>query len=252
MPVLCPIGQLETWHYVDVLFAMRLDLNSILKNWPHESGAINARNIAASDGCRKLQPRVGDVRVSICVLMAIVIVISLGRTAAQESPKEKATAQAGSLTEEVRKQLLDARTTAWQSFFRKDIAVVERILAPELIAIQQNSERWDNRARLIAIAKAIHEQGVQLLRLEFPHTEIQLFGDVAILYYTYVFETGLNGKSEVDAGRGTEIFVRRDGNWIDVGWHLDNGPFSHKEGEWIRVGETVPEPTLVSPSRPKS
>jgi hypothetical protein len=190
--------------------------------------------------------------VSICVLMAIVIVISLGRTAAQESPKEKATAQAGSLTEEVRKQLLDARTTAWQSFFRKDIAVVERILAPELIAIQQNSERWDNRARLIAIAKAIHEQGVQLLRLEFPHTEIQLFGDVAILYYTYIFETGLNGKSEVDAGRGTEIFVRRDGNWIDVGWHLDNGPFSHKEGEWIRVGEAVPEPTLVSPSRPKS
>jgi Domain of unknown function (DUF4440) len=192
------------------------------------------------------------MKLSIYVLMTLILVGAPLRTAAEESPKKKATAQAATLTEEVRKELLDARATAWQSFFQKDPAVVESILAPELIAIQQNSERWDNRTRLIAMAKAIHEQGVQLLRLEFPHTEIQLFGDTAILYYTYIFETGRNGKSEVDAGRGTEAFVRRNGKWVDVGWHLDNGPFSRKGGEWIRVGETVPEPSRVSPSRPKS
>jgi hypothetical protein len=216
---------------LDVSFIMSLDLNSILKYWPDESA---------------------NMKLSIYVLMAMVLAGGPPSTAAEESPKEKAAAQAPSLTEEVRKELLDARATAWQSFFQKDLAVVESILAPELIAIQQSSERWDNRARLIAMAKAIHEQGVQLVRLEFPHTEIQLFGDTAILYYTYIFETGLNGKSDVDAGRGTEVFVRRDGKWVDVGWHLDNGPFSHKGGEWIRVGETVPEPSLVSPSRPKS
>ena len=219
----------------DVLFVMTLNPNNVLKN-----------------NFRKSELGIGNIKLSICVLMAIIFVIGPRRGAAEESPKEKGAAQAATLTEEVRRELTDARATAWRSFFQKDLSVVERILAPELIAIQQNGERWDNRARLIAIAKAIQEQGVQLVRLEFPHTEIQLFGDTAILYYTYIFETRGNGKSEVDAGRGTEVFVRRDGRWIDVGWHLDNGPFSRRGGEWIRIGEAVPDPSLVSPSRPKS
>ncbi len=78
-----------------------------------------------------------------------------------------------------------------------------------------------------------------------------MFGDTAILYYTYVFETGGNGKSVVDAGRGTEVFVRRDGKWVDVGWHLDNGPFFRKDGEWIRAGGPYPEPNPVPASQPR-
>jgi hypothetical protein len=51
----------------------------------------------------------------------------------------------------------------------------------------------------------------------------------------------------VDGGRGTEVFVRRDGKWVDVGWHLDNGPFSHANGQWTRVGETLPAPSRTAP-----
>jgi hypothetical protein len=167
--------------------------------------------------------------------------------AEEESRQEKSAAQISALTDDVRKELLEARDTAWRSFFQKDLAVVEGMLAPELIAIQQNSDRWDNRTRLIALAKAMNEQGVQLLRLEFPRTEIQLFGNTAILYYTYIFETGLKGKSVVDGGRGTEVFVRRDGKWVDVGWHLDNGPFSHADREWTRIGEGLPSPSRAVP-----
>jgi Domain of unknown function (DUF4440) len=178
-------------------------------------------------------------------------VLSVGRfassNAAEESRQEKSAGQTSALTDQVRKELLDARETAWRSFFQKDLDVVERIVAPELIAIQENSDRWDNRTRLIALAKAMNEQGVQLLRLEFPRTEIQLFGDTAIPYYTYIFETGLKGKSVVDGGRATEIFVRRDGKWVDVGWHLDNGPFSHINGGWTRLGEALPAPSGTTP-----
>jgi hypothetical protein len=183
------------------------------------------------------------------VLLGTVLTVRLlpSSNADDESRQEKSTMQSSALTEDVRRELLDARDTAWRSFFQKDLAVVEMILAPELIAIQENSEHWENRTRLIALAKAMNEQGVKLLRLEFPRTEIQLFGDTAILYYTYIFETGSNGKSAVDGGRGTEVFVRRDGKWVDVGWHLDNGPFSHANGEWTRVGETLPEPSHTAP-----
>jgi hypothetical protein len=188
------------------------------------------------------------MRWSTYLLLGVVLAVGpLAPSNGEESRQEKAAGQTSALTDEVRKELLDARETAWRSFFQKDLNVVERILAPELIAIQQNSDRWDNRTGLIALAKAMNEQGVQLLRLEFPRTAIQLFGDTAILYYTYIFETGLKGKSVVDGGRGTEIFVRRDGKWIDVGWHLDNGPFSHVNGEWTRIGEALPAPSRTAP-----
>jgi hypothetical protein len=181
------------------------------------------------------------------LLVTLVTVGPLVSSNGEESRQEKSAWQTSALTDEARKELLDARETAWRSFFRKDLDVVGRILAPELIAIQQNSDRWDNRTRLIALAKAMNEQGVQLLRLEFPHTEIQQFGDTAILYYTYIFETGLKGKSVVDGGRGTEVFVHRDGKWVDVGWHLDNGAFSHANGEWTRLGEALPAPSGTMP-----
>jgi Domain of unknown function (DUF4440) len=139
-------------------------------------------------------------------------------------------------TEDVRRELIEARERAWRAFFQSDPAALEAILGPEVIAIQQSAEEWERRPRLLALARAIDKQGVRILRLEFPHTEIQLFGDTAILYYTYLFETGSNGRSATDSGRGTEVFVRRDGRWVDVGWHLDNGAFVRKDGQWIRTG----------------
>ena len=152
------------------------------------------------------------------------------------------------VSEQTRHDLLEARETAWRAFFspQPDTAI-EQALGPDLIAIQESEEKWENRSHLIAIAKDLKAKGVQLLRLEFPRTEIQVFGNTAILYYTYVFETGIKGKSTgVDAGRGTEIFTSRDGHWIDVGWHLDNGPFYQKDGHWVKNG-SHPEPHDVPP-----
>jgi hypothetical protein len=158
-------------------------------------------------------------------------------------------AQGSAPTEEIRKELLEARSTAWRAFFQKDLTVLEQILAPELIAIQEQVERWDNRASLLKMAQSMKERGVQLTRLEFPRTEIQLFSNTAILYYTYVMEQRLGDQAVVDSGRGTEIFIRRDGKWVDVGWHLDQGAFQRKNGAWVRLGQAVPEPGSA-PSQP--
>jgi uncharacterized protein DUF4440 len=155
--------------------------------------------------------------------------------------RHESAAQGSGPTEEIRKELLEARSTAWRAFFQKDLTVLEQILAPELIAIQEQVERWDNRASLLKMAQSMKERGVQLTRLEFPRTEIQLFGNTAILYYTYVMEQRLGDQAAVDTGRGTEIFVRRDGKWVDVGWHLDQGAFQRKNGAWVRLGQSVPE-----------
>lgn len=147
------------------------------------------------------------------------------------------------VTDETRRELFEARENAWRSFFQKDPSAVERILAPELIAIQQSAERWDTRAELIELAKLMSEREVQLTRLEFPHTEVQVFGDTAILYYTYFMEQRMGKSASLEAGRGTEIFVRSDNRWVDVGWHLDSGAFRRRNGAWLRVGKPLPEPS---------
>ena len=57
--------------------------------------------------------------------------------------------------------------------------------------------------------------------LNFPRTEVQHFGDVAIVWSQYLAETETNGKRSLDSGRITEIFVRRNGQWTNPGWHAD-------------------------------
>ena len=63
--------------------------------------------------------------------------------------------------------------------------------------------------------------GGKLIRLEFPRTEIQRFGDVAITYSQYLYETEVDGKRSLTSGRVTEIFVLRRGKWTNPGWHTD-------------------------------
>jgi hypothetical protein len=142
---------------------------------------------------------------------------------------------------ELRRELIEVRDSVWRAFFQKDTSKLEKLLGSDLIAIQESQEKWERRDALLAIARQLNASGIELLRLEFPQTEIQVFGDTAILYYTYIFSTGPHGKpAGVDAGRGTEVFVRRDGRWIDVGWHLDNGPFVRQDGSWTRLGAYPP------------
>ncbi|MEZ0471994.1 nuclear transport factor 2 family protein [Luteimonas salinilitoris] len=174
------------------------------------------------------------MRKSAIVAIAAVIGLALA-PAGQVCEAAQPEAASIEVSDQVRAELFAARETIWRAFFNDDPAQVEALLGPELIAIQQHQERWEDRDRLVALARGIQQQDVRILRLEFPQTEIQVFGDVAVMYYTYVFETGDGQKSATDAGRGTEIFVRRDGRWIDVGWHLDSGAFVRRGETWVRL-----------------
>ena len=126
------------------------------------------------------------------------------------------------ISDPLRKQILEAREQVWRSWFenRDDL---NKVLPPELIAINAGEEEWRDRTAVIANSASFAAKGGRLLRLEFPQTEIQLFGDVAILYTLYSLEIEADGERSSVAGRGTEIFVRRDGAWVNSGWHLDSG-----------------------------
>ena len=127
------------------------------------------------------------------------------------------------ITPQVRQRILAAREAVWKAWFTNDRAALERLIPEETIAIDNGSEGWSDRAAVLAGAKRFVESGGKLVRLEFPKTEIQVYGNTVIVYTTYLYETEINGNRSTASGRATEMFVRRGDELVNVGWHMDSG-----------------------------
>ena len=121
-----------------------------------------------------------------------------------------------------RAQLLKVRETVWRSWFANDRKTLEELVPEGSIAINSGSKDWDHQAEILQSAADFQASGGKLIRLEFPRTEVQFFGDFAVTYSEYLYETEVQGKRTVRSGRATEIFVRRNGKWINPGWHTDS------------------------------
>jgi ketosteroid isomerase-like protein len=124
---------------------------------------------------------------------------------------------------QMRQRILAAREAVWKAWFANDRAALEKLIPEETIAIDNGSEEFANRATVLEGAKRFAESGRKLVRLEFPKTEIQVYGNTVIVYTTYLYETEVNGNRSTASGRATEMFVRRGDEFVNVGWHMDSG-----------------------------
>jgi ketosteroid isomerase-like protein len=131
--------------------------------------------------------------------------------------------QPQTVSSEIRQQILNTREAVWKAWYANDRAALEKLIPEEVIAINAKSEAWSNRAAIMAGAQHSAESGRKLVKLEFPKTEMQVYGNTIILYTTYLCEIEANGKRVIESGRGTEMFVRRGDELVHVGWHLDSG-----------------------------
>ncbi len=118
-------------------------------------------------------------------------------------------------------ELLKVRETVWRTWFAGDTKALEELVPPETIVMSGGEDKWKHQPDVLQEASEFHAKGGKLLRLEFPRTEIQHFGDVAIVWSSYVVETEVNGKRSSDSGRVTEIFVWQHGRWTNPGWHTE-------------------------------
>jgi hypothetical protein len=129
--------------------------------------------------------------------------------------------QPRTVTPEIRERILAAREAVWKAWFANDRALLEKLIPEEAIAIDSGEENWSTRSAILEGAKRFADSGGKLVKLEFPKTEIQVYGNTVIVYTSYVYETEVNGKRTTVSGRGTEMFVRRGNDLVNVGWHLD-------------------------------
>jgi ketosteroid isomerase-like protein len=120
-------------------------------------------------------------------------------------------------------ELLRARETVWRAWFAGDTNALKELVPPETIVISGGEEQWKHQSDVLRSSAEFHAKGGKLIQLEFPRTEVQHFGNVAVVWSTYALEIEMNGKRSPDSGRVTEIFVWRDGHWMNPGWHTDAG-----------------------------
>jgi hypothetical protein len=120
------------------------------------------------------------------------------------------------------RQLLQVREQVWRAWFANDTAALHKLVPPETIVMSGSELNWEHQADVFKGAAEFQSSGGKLIRLEFPQTEVQQFGDVAIVWSNYLYEIETNGKRSISTGHSSEIFVLRDGQWTNPGWHTNS------------------------------
>lgn len=130
--------------------------------------------------------------------------------------------QPANLPPQIRDQLLTAREAVWRAYFTNDQAQLDKLVPAETITLDGPIEApFVRKPEILKGAQASAQRGTKLVRLEFPRTEIQVYGNTAIIYTTYLYEMeNAQGQHQTSTGKATEIFVRRGGTWVNPGWHL--------------------------------
>ena len=127
------------------------------------------------------------------------------------------------LGDRMKKQLLEAREAVWRAFFDNDRAALEKLIPEDTVTIEAGDNNWGNRKAVFEGSAQFAKGGGKLIKLEFPKTEIQVYGFTAVVYSNYSYELELGGQRSQHSGRVTEVFVLRKGQWVNPGWHMDSG-----------------------------
>jgi len=144
-------------------------------------------------------------------------------TALHQESLEEQMATPRKIGDQMKKRLLDAREAVWRAWFGGDRATLEKLIPEETIAIGSGDNNWSNRQKILDGSVDFAKSGGKLVKLEFPKTEIQVYGAAAVVYSDYSYELEQGGQRMNQSGRVTEVFVLRNGQWVNPGWHMDSG-----------------------------
>jgi ketosteroid isomerase-like protein len=124
------------------------------------------------------------------------------------------------LSSEERASVLAAREAVWRTWYAGDIAMFSKLVPPELITIGPGPDGFETHDSVIAASREFAASGAKLTRLAFPRTEFQAYGSTAILYTSYETDVTKDGRTRIEKGVATEVFVQQDGRWLNTAWQL--------------------------------
>jgi hypothetical protein len=124
------------------------------------------------------------------------------------------------LTEEEKQPILKVREAVWRAWYSGDRKTLADLLPPELITLNSGSDSFGSFDSVVNASERFAKSGGRLVRLTFPRSEFQSYGNTVIIYTTYELELDNAGKKTTERGNATEIFVNRGDKWFHTGWHL--------------------------------
>lgn len=159
---------------------------------------------------------------SVARQLLVFIAMAVPSLAAQEAPAVSMP-QLTQVDPVVYREVVAIRDTAWRAYFANDTAVMHRLFPDNFISVGWGGGPWEGRSGTLAGAAELSANEGRLLQLNFPHTEVQLFGDLAVVYSLYEVTFEVGGAQVHQSGRATEVFRRRGSSWDHPSWHLDSG-----------------------------
>ena len=133
---------------------------------------------------------------------------------------ERQMSQFRPLTHEERAPLLAAREAVWRAWYAGDTAALQKLVPAELITLGSGADAFGTRTSVLQWSKRFAATGVKLTRLAFPRTELQAYGSTVILYTSYELDLERGGRTRTERGVATEVFVMREGRWLNTGWQI--------------------------------
>lgn len=98
------------------------------------------------------------------------------------------------------------------AFYKKDVAFIESILAPEFTATYDDGSRGD-KAKELALTKEFNQQVESAVQDDFT---VKIFGNTAIVFFTLKLVGVKQGQRSELALSYTDVWVLRDGRWLCV------------------------------------
>ena len=110
-------------------------------------------------------------------------------------------------------QVLIKLEQGWnEAFYRKDVALIENILADEFMATYDDGSRGD-KAKELALAAAFDQQVESAIQDEFT---VRVYRDTAVVWFTLRLVGTKQGQRSELTLRYTDVWVTRDGRWLCV------------------------------------
>ncbi len=96
-----------------------------------------------------------------------------------------------------------------------DVEVFARYTDPEWTFITPVGEVWSFAKTWELLKKG----GIKTTALKFDELKVKVYGNTAIAFILDTETTTVNGKDVSGQYRGTDVFVKRDGKWMNVASH---------------------------------
>ena len=157
-------------------------------------------------------------------MFLLMSISALAAAAYQPDSRETYMSELRSLGDDEKASLLKAREAVWRAWFAGDLKTLRELLPPELITLDGTPGGFGTLDSNLRESASFAKSGGKLVRLAFPRTDIQAYGRTAIIYTTFELELNVNGQVNKEAGRATEVFVRRGERWLNTGWQLGPNP----------------------------